>query len=265
VEARVVAVVEREAMARVAPAEPVAAHRPYRADIDGVRGLSVLLVVAFHAFPGLVPGGFVGVDVFFVISGFLITQIFVDDLRAGSFSVRGFYARRVRRIFPALAVVLSACLAFGWFALLGDEYASLGKHVAGGAGFVSNLVLLNETGYFDTLSHLKPLLHLECARRPVEAAHVLPEQACTVAVGEVVARQAEYRGLASKVLRRFPRVRQFDPAEFLCDAAYCRATRQGRVLYRDDDHLNGNGATLIAVRLLGTESASVAGRVVFQR
>jgi peptidoglycan/LPS O-acetylase OafA/YrhL len=135
-------------------------RRAIRDDIDGMRGLSVLLVVAFHAFPGLVPGGFIGVDVFFVISGYLITQIIADELHAARFTIYGFYARRIRRIFPALVVVLAACLGFGWFSLLGDEYASLGKHVAGGAGFVSNLVLLDEIGYFDTAAHLKPLLHL---------------------------------------------------------------------------------------------------------
>ncbi len=136
--------------------EAVASRR--RGDIDGLRAVAVLAVLGFHAF-GL-PGGFAGVDVFFVISGFLITRIIVGDLAAGKFSFAGFYARRLRRIVPALAIVLAACLAFGWIVLFPDEYASLGKHVAGGAGFVANGVLWDEVGYFDALAATKPLLHL---------------------------------------------------------------------------------------------------------
>ena len=132
----------------------------YRPDVDGLRAIAVLAVVAFHAFPGAAPGCFAGVDVFFVISGFLISSIIFDDLRGGRFSFAGFYWRRVRRIFPALILVLAACLALGWLVLLPDEYATLGKHVAAGAGFASNIVLWREAGYFDTTAELKPLLHL---------------------------------------------------------------------------------------------------------
>jgi peptidoglycan/LPS O-acetylase OafA/YrhL len=132
----------------------------YRPDIDGLRAVAILSVLAFHAFPAMVPGGFVGVDVFFVISGYLISTIILGDLARGRFSVIGFYARRIRRIFPALAVLLASCLVAGWFVLYADDYALLGEHVAGGAGFVSNLLLWSESGYFDTSSKLKPLLHL---------------------------------------------------------------------------------------------------------
>ena len=132
----------------------------YRPDIDGLRALAIIPVVAFHAFPEWVSGGFVGVDVFFVISGYLISLIILDRLGAGSFSLTEFYARRIRRLFPALATVLCVCLAWGWFYLYAADYAQLGKHVAGGAGFVANLVLWNEAGYFDTVSEAKPLLHL---------------------------------------------------------------------------------------------------------
>ncbi len=113
----------------------------YRRDIDGLRAIAVLLVVGYHAFPDLVPGGFVGVDVFFVISGFLISTLIFDNLNKGVFSFREFYARRIRRIFPALILVLIACHLLGWFTLLEDEYQQLGQHIAGGAGFVSNFVL----------------------------------------------------------------------------------------------------------------------------
>jgi peptidoglycan/LPS O-acetylase OafA/YrhL len=132
----------------------------YRPDVDGLRAIAVGAVLAFHAFPQLAPGGFAGVDVFFVISGFLISGIILDGLRDGSFSFADFYWRRVRRIFPALALVLAACLLLGWLLLLPDEYRQLGKHVAAGAAFLSNVLLWRETGYFDTAAELKPLLHL---------------------------------------------------------------------------------------------------------
>ncbi|HEX3754908.1 MAG TPA: acyltransferase, partial [Rhizomicrobium sp.] len=136
------------------------AHLDYRPDIDGLRAIAVLSVVAFHAFPAVVRGGFVGVDVFFVISGYLISGILFTSLERKRFSFLQFYARRIRRIFPALALVLFACLAAGWFLLFSNEYARLGKHVAGSAGFVANLVLWNESGYFDKAAATKPLLHI---------------------------------------------------------------------------------------------------------
>lgn len=102
----------------------------------------------------------IGVDIFFVISGFLISTIIFGSLDRADFSFEAFYIRRIRRIFPALLIVLLSCLAFGWFALLADEYEGLGKHIAAGAGFVSNLALWNESGYFDAESSTKPLLHL---------------------------------------------------------------------------------------------------------
>jgi peptidoglycan/LPS O-acetylase OafA/YrhL len=132
----------------------------YRPDIDGLRAIAVLAVVGFHAFPDLVRGGFVGVDIFFVISGFLISTIVLTDLETSSFGLGEFYARRVRRIFPSLLLVLIACLAFGWIALYPHELRQLGKHVAAGAGFVSNLAYWNEGGYFDDAAGTKPLLHL---------------------------------------------------------------------------------------------------------
>ncbi len=132
----------------------------YRPDIDGLRAVAVLSVVAFHAFPAWMKGGYIGVDIFFVISGFLISTIIFEDLDRKTFSFSGFYSRRIRRIFPALLLVLVASYAFGWFALLADEYKQLGKHIAAGAGFISNLVLWSEAGYFDNSAETKPLLHL---------------------------------------------------------------------------------------------------------
>jgi peptidoglycan/LPS O-acetylase OafA/YrhL len=130
-------------------APPSVQGQAYRPDVDGLRALAVLLVVAFHAFPELMPGGFMGVDIFFVISGFLISGIIFADLERGRFSFANFYARRIRRIFPALILVLAVSYLLGWLLLLPDEYKQLGKHIAGGAGFIANLVLWTESGYFD--------------------------------------------------------------------------------------------------------------------
>jgi len=135
-------------------------HPKYRPDIDGLRAIAVLAVVAFHAFPTWVPGGFIGVDVFFVISGYLISAIIFENLDKNTFSIGEFYLRRIRRIFPALILVLAAGYALGWFILLAEEYEQLGKHIAGGAGFISNYILWNDSGYFDTIAEKKPLLHL---------------------------------------------------------------------------------------------------------
>jgi peptidoglycan/LPS O-acetylase OafA/YrhL len=137
-----------------------ASQLDYRPDIDGLRAIAVLAVIGFHAFPAWIRGGFVGVDVFFVISGYLISTILLTGLERGSFSFAQFYIRRIRRIFPALIVVLLACLVAGWLVLFSFEYKALGKHVAGSAAFVSNFVLWNEAGYFDKAAETKPLLHI---------------------------------------------------------------------------------------------------------
>jgi peptidoglycan/LPS O-acetylase OafA/YrhL len=140
--------------------QPHLAQPKYRPDIDGLRAVAVLAVVTFHAFPSLISGGFIGVDVFFVISGYLISTIIFENLDRGTFSFSEFYARRIKRIIPALILVLVVCFAFGWFVLLADEFKQLGEHIAAGAGFVSNLVLWSEAGYFDNSAETKPLLHL---------------------------------------------------------------------------------------------------------
>lgn len=136
------------------------AHPIYRPDIDGLRAVAILSVLVFHGFPGLLRGGFVGVDIFFVISGFLISRILFKSLEGGDLRLREFYAHRVKRIFPALLLVLFASYSWGWFELSPNEFKQLGKHMAAGAGFVQNFVLLREAGYFDTTSELKPLMHL---------------------------------------------------------------------------------------------------------
>jgi len=135
----------------------------YRADIDGLRAVAVLGVVIYHAFPKVIPGGFIGVDIFFVISGYLISGILYKGHKAGNdspFSFREFYARRIRRLFPALITVLLLTMGYGWMILLPDEFQQLGKHVAAGTLFIQNIVFWQESGYFDTVASLKPLLHL---------------------------------------------------------------------------------------------------------
>lgn len=132
----------------------------YRPEIDGLRAIAVLSVVIFHYFPSILPGGFVGVDVFFVISGYLITSIILKSVSQNDFSFLDFYKRRVLRIFPALFTVLVFCLVVGWIFLFQDDYQSIGRHIFSGAFFISNLTLWHESGYFDSQSYLKPLLHL---------------------------------------------------------------------------------------------------------
>lgn len=140
------------------PTPPAIPH--YRPDIDGLRAIAVLLVVIFHAFPRFIKGGFVGVDVFFVISGYLISSLIFAHLENGRFSHIEFYSRRIKRILPVLILVIVSCAAFGWYVLLADEYRQLGRQIMAGAGFVSNFALWSEAGYFDRQSFEKPLLHL---------------------------------------------------------------------------------------------------------
>ena len=132
----------------------------YRPDIDGLRAIAVLAVVAFHAFPGRLPGGFIGVDVFFVISGFLISTIIFENLERGTFKFSEFYSRRIRRIFPALIATLGGVLILGWFLMIAEELNQLGKQIAAGAFFFTNFLLRGEAGYFDQSAEYKPLLHL---------------------------------------------------------------------------------------------------------
>ncbi len=132
----------------------------YRPDIDGLRAIAVMLVVNFHGFPDAMPGGFIGVDIFFVISGFLITGIIARELGETRFSLAGFYVRRIRRIFPALIVVLSAVLVMGWLWMLPHAYAQLSSDAFASAAFAANIALMLQSGYFDIESAKKPLLHL---------------------------------------------------------------------------------------------------------
>ena len=130
-------------------------HLPYRADIDGLRAVAVLSVVFCHAGLGF-SGGFVGVDVFFVISGYLITLLILRDLSTDSFSLLEFWERRIRRIVPALVTVTIASSVAGWLLLLPNAYTSLGKSIVGLFLLLSNVQFWRETGYFETVAEAKP-------------------------------------------------------------------------------------------------------------
>lgn len=143
------------------PAGPASERVGYRADIDGLRAVAVIAVVLFHAFPQLLPGGYVGVDMFFVISGFLITRILLDAHYQGRLSLARFYANRVRRLFPALVLVIAAVFVLGWGGLLPHEFAALGLQMAAGAAFLQNVLLFTQAaGYFELASDSMPLMHL---------------------------------------------------------------------------------------------------------
>jgi peptidoglycan/LPS O-acetylase OafA/YrhL len=131
----------------------------YRADLDGLRALAILPVLLYHAGVHWLPGGYVGVDVFFVISGFLITSIISSQLYAGTFSIATFYRRRVLRIVPLLVVVLLATLTTGYFVLLPSELQELGPAVASATLFVSNFYFWSTADYFSTPAESLPLLH----------------------------------------------------------------------------------------------------------
>ena len=131
----------------------------YRYDIDGLRGIAVLSVVLYHAGVSPFSGGFVGVDIFFVISGYLITGLIVSDMNADRFSLVRFYERRIRRIFPALFVLMLFCGVAGWLLITPDDYKRLGLSIVATSLFVSNVLFWFQSGYFDTDAAEKPLLH----------------------------------------------------------------------------------------------------------
>jgi len=131
----------------------------FRQDINGLRAIAVIAVVIFHFNPNWLSGGFAGVDVFFVISGYLMTKIILTKLDNNSFSVIKFYKARAQRVVPALAVLCIALFIFGWFCLTPKDYQELGKHISSSISFLSNIVYWREAGYFDLSSHQKWLLH----------------------------------------------------------------------------------------------------------
>jgi peptidoglycan/LPS O-acetylase OafA/YrhL len=132
----------------------------YRPEIDGLRALAVVAVILYHFFPTIMPGGFLGVDIFFVISGYLISKIIAGSLQSNKFSIVDFYVRRIKRIFPALLIVCTVFLIYGWFVLLPEELNQVGRHISYGSIFLSNLALYKDIGYFDVSAAQKPFMHL---------------------------------------------------------------------------------------------------------
>lgn len=131
----------------------------YRPEIDGLRAVAITAVMLCHFGLSVFQGGYVGVDVFFVISGFLITSLIMKDLKAGTFTLANFWERRFRRILPPLVVMIMATLVAAWFLYLPVDYDLLGQQVASQAIFSSNILFKLQTGYFDTAGLIKPLLH----------------------------------------------------------------------------------------------------------
>lgn len=139
---------------------PVVNHSlKYNPSIDGLRGIAISLVLIFHIWPEYFSFGYVGVDIFFVLSGYLITQIIYTKLESNSFSLKEFYRNRIRRIFPALIVVLVTTLLIGYLFMFPSELGQLGKHIKSSAFFYENFRLIGEVGYWDESATLKPLLH----------------------------------------------------------------------------------------------------------
>lgn len=131
----------------------------YRPDIDGLRAVALIAILFLHVGIDITPGGFVGVDMFFVISGYLIISIIQKQLAQGTFTMTDFLSRRVRRIFPAAFVLVAGTLIAGWFLLAPFDYAELGRSARYNALFSANFYFWQQAGYFDTASQLKPLLH----------------------------------------------------------------------------------------------------------
>lgn len=139
---------------------PIVNHSiAYNRAIDGLRGIAILLVLLFHLFPAQFSFGYVGVDIFFVLSGFLITQIIYTKLESNTFSFAEFYRNRIRRIFPAMLIVLASTFLIGYLFLFPNELAILGRHIQSSSLFYQNFRLISEAGYWDESSTLKPLLH----------------------------------------------------------------------------------------------------------
>ena len=131
----------------------------YRREIDGLRALAVLPVILFHADIKIFSGGFVGVDVFFVLSGYLITRLIVNEIDIGQFSITGFYERRARRILPALFFVMACSLPFAWVLLLPSDFVDFSQSLVANPLFIANFLFWLERGYFGVATELKPLIH----------------------------------------------------------------------------------------------------------
>lgn len=149
-----------QSAADVPQRQPGGAAPPWRPEVEGLRGFAVLAVMMFHAVPAWLPGGFTGVDVFFVLSGFVVGRMILADLAQGRFAFVEFYARRARRIVPALTLVLAATLALAPLFIGGEDLVALGQQATAAVLFVPNFLAWRQSGYFDGDAAYRPLIHL---------------------------------------------------------------------------------------------------------
>lgn len=218
----------------------------WRNDITGLRALAVIPVLFYHAFPELLPGGFFGVDIFFVISGYLISGIIFRGVSTGTFSYWDFYQKRIRRIIPNLIVLCLFVLSIGYFFLLPFEYANLGKHIVASGLFIQNFNLLSEAGYFTEDALRKPLLHLWSLAVEEQFYIVFPILISVIwkLFNRVHFKTEEFWVPYPKELKwsegnkmiknTFHGVaRIIDVEKFICDNNQCNTLK-----YKDDDHLN---------------------------
>lgn len=170
----------------------------YRPDIDGLRAIAVMSVLFYHAFPSFFKSGYVGVDIFFVISGFLITTIIRKELIIGNFSLVSFYKKRIRRIYPALIITLLGILFLAWFIMSTAELSVTLKHIIFSSFFTENFLLWSEDGYFDKASIFKPTLHIWSLSIEEQFYIIWP-----FAIAFLVKRKAEVKGIVFCIIASF--------------------------------------------------------------
>ena len=259
----------------------------YRPEIDGLRAIAVLPVILFHAGFTTFSGGFVGVDVFFVISGYLITSIIVKDVTAGTFSFWEFYERRARRILPALFLIMLCCIPFAWMWMMPHELEAFSSSVVSVCLFASNFLFWQQSGYFDTASELKPLLHTwslaveeqyyiifpiavlllwRLGRRNVIWS-IAPLAILSLAFSEYASRyypsanedirptreQFEAHYKTARAIFESPDFRRYatfiDVTGDFCDAEKCELSHDGRTLLYDKYHLSKYGSERLSQSL----------------
>lgn len=240
-----------------APAVNASTALAYREDIDGLRALAVLSIVLFHIDTTLVPGGFVGVDIFLVISGFLITSIIRRKIAAGTFSFADFYRRRVLRIAPAYVASTLATLAAGCFLMLPDDLAALGRSALWSAVSLPNVYFWRflDTSYFAEASNQVPLLHLWSLG--VEEQFYLLWPALLLILCKlfrswlvIAALDKSVNSRLARVARKFSRAHYMDVSAILCPGSSCSSYLDGVPVYNDPGHMSLVGFWQVGGRML---------------
>lgn len=244
----------------------------YRADIDGLRAVAVIAVVLFHGFPTFLPGGFVGVDVFFVISGYLITHVLMGQIKDGQPFIKKFYLARARRILPALVTVLICCLAIGWFVLGARDFDRLGTHAAAGAAFVSNLLLARELGYFQPTAQATPLLHLWSLAIEEQFYLIWPAVLWMVLRTQHSGRFILAMILGSMAISIHSIINEPDRAfyssfgrwwELMIGAYLAHQEHRGKAIWLQLGKLVASGVTIVGLILIGTSAFFLDSEVLF--